>query len=1413
MANIQRTSFTKGVVSDLSPSKVQPGQWVFPSENIRIINLDGKGFSVTPINSNEQVASCQGEFNTFSEDVICLGGTAYKGVIYLALFDPRTGESSLATYPSPRAITDIHRDETQTGSPLVATIDNSQKGYKNTLNPIVNTIRENSNIAPFTSQKMNFSPENMVQILCKESYDQSLDLYLCDDRNPVRVINSAFSVTGDWLDRYYNVLSSIDEKVDSGFFNIVPSLNTPPTVRFVEINNYGALPPGTYYLFVRYVTQDYARTQFYAPMGPVTILEGNSGTRVCGSSGFDYNGENVNTNKAIVFNVEQDTEYNYFEIAVVRYTEDKDGVLFRDVYIVDKLYSMTNNNVVLYGSEEKATFTKEEIVYSVEIETIARSLTTVDKRLLLGHTRKNMANESVILEWCQKISVSGKKQSITENIDEVNPSITDYRRYQRAEEVLNEMGYFPKEIYPFGIVLLTKDNTLSRVYPISGSMMNQGEANNNGLFMFPGCGSLKQYLMAMFTITELPPQELLDSAIGFYFVRGERINNLVANGILFPTMRGNVYLNNSDVTNPSPDDCWNAFPPQFVPLDKLGNGKDPVYYYKYFGNTIRPEDAYSVPMYAKVYNYELFPGWNCQKGYSRLGFPVGLKDNRADEIFSYFDTQNGAGYHCQGDFDYPPSWTDPKTQKSQDYGMFDKHRFALFAWDYMINQEKVNEEGDLDLEMCSTYEDSHALNIDSKPNHGYVKFDHGEEYPESYRTIRCVNVETNIPRGYMHFASILKDGLRNNGTGFEGYCEISPGDLYPHTTGWVGGTPIKFKTTWYSRSYNCPRYIGILDNIDNPENTPVLDVLSPMHHINEFKYSNVTLRQSRPNVAFFRQSNMGFQINGHPYYIISDFIPLANLSLVPFVIGHGDAFTTSGFFRYAGWFDQDTNNGDEPKNKDDDGIYYEWGELVGFRSRSTVCPYHRNPVKSLVKDENGNDVVRTYSFYPRLLGDNIPVKDWLTHVVEDYYYESMRVNPGYSYTSPEVNVLGYDDKAVTEIYRRPTRLRVTDRSVPGSYRDGWRRMGSANYVDLDPRDGDITSVHNLVGNLVVVQERGTVQVPYGPRELSVDNTVSKVILSQSDYILDANTKPIANFGSQHRFGAKCTDAGLFGMDFDQEIIWFMGSQMQDIGKESLNETEIHARCQGIRELLGNARLEDKPVLGNGVVVGYNPGLSEIYFNVMMEKIVSGGGNADSMMNLAGKQFGFIYNTKSRQLTGTSTMISPVMFDNDKKLFMVKPDFSAEVPLHNGLPITVKPGIYLSEKADSYLQFFDKQHTMSISFVVNGLTAETDLTTFEKIYEALILFSNHVAPKKITYKTKYQEISKLFDTSSEDFWELPEYQEDKWLIPSPICTQADSVEYQNFSELRGPHLLVTIEYEGSDLLVIDGIISKFSPLNI
>ena len=99
--------FQKGLTSDTDYSYQPNSTWVFPTENVRVINKRGEGFTITPINGTVKENDMK-----MSPGFVVIAAEEHRGIIYIVSVN-KSGPKSvteLGTYPSPLEYTDTNTE-------------------------------------------------------------------------------------------------------------------------------------------------------------------------------------------------------------------------------------------------------------------------------------------------------------------------------------------------------------------------------------------------------------------------------------------------------------------------------------------------------------------------------------------------------------------------------------------------------------------------------------------------------------------------------------------------------------------------------------------------------------------------------------------------------------------------------------------------------------------------------------------------------------------------------------------------------------------------------------------------------------------------------------------------------------------------------------------------------------------------------------------------------------------------------------------------------------------------------------------------------------------------------------------------------------------------------------------------------
>jgi len=544
MKNLNR--FIKGIRLFRDKTLYQNDEWTFPSSGIRLTDWNEKGLAITFIRGNVEIENGQlaGAKFKISPHFIPIGWNEYNGILYIVSLNEFTGEGEIGSYPSPK------------GSP------GNTSGFQRVYSPFKN-FDKGSGRENLRTELFNFSLFNRVDVQIKRVYDESVNLYLSDYLNPNIVINSGFNQSG------YTVGNVITEQDFEGSLNLFPTTNKFIRASLKHISDGGVLRPGMYFVYFRYVKKDLTRTPFIGHTSPIQVFSGNSWDDIEGNYETTIDGDPINTTKKIVLEFENnfDSAYDYIELAVIRYSEDQDQKLLTDSYLISNLYEIgqiisdPNNSIVIDGREEQSTLIPEQIFINPQKYTICKTQTIVDSRYYGGNWRSLKPSNELLSEFASLIKCSyAVTGQIQDNIVMDPHNIMDGREYQHKINEIGDnvtfkyTGFFRGETYPFAIKALLTDGSITEAYPVQGSFdrfFGDEEVNNKGLYTFPffsdtssnGVESHYQSLGIKFITTDAMAFyneniEKFKDIKAIIFLRGDRIENLITQGIGFKAVKG-----------------------------------------------------------------------------------------------------------------------------------------------------------------------------------------------------------------------------------------------------------------------------------------------------------------------------------------------------------------------------------------------------------------------------------------------------------------------------------------------------------------------------------------------------------------------------------------------------------------------------------------------------------------------------------------------------------------------------------------------------------------------------------------------------------------------------------------------------------------------------------------------------------
>jgi len=561
--------FIKGLSSDLEPSKRDPMTWDFPALNWRVINKEGQGLILTPMYGNTKVVDGITDPTAhvlLSEGYYVVGACAYNGRLYIASRNV-SGDCELGMYPG-----------------VDRTLD---EGFVDEYKPLQNFKDNSGNFITFNTAKLHFNADTILDMFAYSSYDGSVDLYICDGVNPNMIINSGVNDEGELLDTrvYSNTSFPYSVRMIKATGNIIKTT-------YKSIDDNGTLLPGNYFLFFRYVSNSFDRTPFITELGPVAIFNGKTNKSI---EGIGDELEDTTTKSLTVELSNLDQDYSYIEVGVWRYHGISISVPVREEYLVHKYYNINGDKlqITIYGTEEKEPLTVDEVIADNVVPNCCKTHTVAGGRYY-GANWTDMDYDRDAMATFAKLVVPTivfKQLNDISNL-EYESGASTIPGYKDQTNILDNISHRRGEIYPYGIRFLLNNNHLSEAFPIQdwdfflSATSGVRGSSDNGLVRMPyftstgtdDVNDLTKSIGVRFSLG-LPTtagtaaaywaknKSRFENVIGFYLVMGERIPNMITQGIAVKCYnKANFYSNDYYFGNATSDSKGTESTSLYMPL-------------------------------------------------------------------------------------------------------------------------------------------------------------------------------------------------------------------------------------------------------------------------------------------------------------------------------------------------------------------------------------------------------------------------------------------------------------------------------------------------------------------------------------------------------------------------------------------------------------------------------------------------------------------------------------------------------------------------------------------------------------------------------------------------------------------------------------------------------------------------------
>ena len=1248
--NFVRNILLKGLNTNIENTRY-PSDSAWEILNARIYSTDGKNFVVRSVDGNQVKFA-------LSSGYTLIGAKEYDDILYLASVNS-DGVLELGSYPSLAKQVPISAYNGYIRYAVGTGLD----GFVNEYKPLPSIWRsEDPGVLPqvygFRTKSFNFSRDNFIVPLIKESYDGTVNIYLNDGEHFNRVVNSGFSKKDEEikLERLYkgdvDSFPSIDRNVDKVTKQFL-SINEPPYGKLKEVASGGNLPVGNLFFYIRYLDYEFNKTNFVPLIGPVMITYGDD---IFSVSGNHPTGITNYANKNITISMNYlDMAYKFFEIAMVWKTGTEPVGLGSRAMLLNKRIPVlqTSLDFNITGFEDMAEISNEEVLRPALKETICKVSTSLDGRMFGANWKEFSYDKDAMKELAKRcyvypelvhrnslIDLNGDnmKDYSMKDIDNDGPGeITKKYWYQQTEFVIDRVGHYRGEIYPFALVGVLEDGTYTEPYPITGyDFYDNGsfhptenylsnDANTNcGFVRFPqfgqcdlgeGVDDVNNILLAriglgFFWNYIIANPNSFSGLKGFYITKGDRIKNLIYHGV---TLRASE-----------------IFASSFMNYDFLGQFSTREV--DIIGNKI----AVSVPVtdtFPRIYTY------------STPVLPVGKSKNGSIPIVIDYDSSDT-------DLLYGRVWSERDR-----HGVFSPDR--LFSnIDKFVNSESLycyfpyTQLPKFGLNSYSNYVTSSYV-VPETNSHFFLNKIYQMRYDYQEGFMGRMSINGNLVRGYFNNiqstfhkeyktygywekldhtwpTTEVRVGLINDYYEESPYIPFIPSDLTKKNDYIkISGTNVLKDTFRSINNYSTKLGDGVFDNVDvgfhDKQGTPVViyanrDIRIPTYIgidytddessylktlFNDATMMPITLYREKNDAAYYNKVvsryliEDTYQLSEINYKISTPFIPIVKESRVwslneidasnksfNWVYSNGDCFMSRITFRqmYNGKT-FDIYNSESTVVRNSDGKHYNHGRIF-----------------SIVLQSDVNTGVRgqgALGFYP------LWASDWKLFTSSDNYNsmlcsrfggsggvdgEDFIYDWGHSQTLPFNIVPGINDIYKNRNTEYITRVRYTDKHQEVAFVDGWRSMYYLSKADYPIEYGQIFGLGVIGASLVIATPDSVQQLFVNEKAITQSQQGGNVIVGAGS-ILYGESKKISDLGTQHKH-IITTENGVYGYDYKRSTFWRVMASSTTSGGVVLGVRPI---SNEISSFLKNRMVDDQSL--KAIAYGYDEKEKEVLVTV------------------------------------------------------------------------------------------------------------------------------------------------------------------------------------------------------------------------
>jgi hypothetical protein len=521
------------------------------AQNVRILDLGGSSYVISNLQGTER------KF-TISSGFIPIAAETYNGVLYIV--SENGTHLEVGSYPSPDPAGD-------TDNWVYRPFRNLSDG------PTVGGV-ENCFRVLLTSLGLPTNEDIVIsKLVIQPDYDRSVNVLFTIKGFKPRIVNSKFRAvrTGalllleDIAKREGNATSNeySTSTVESETSTILYSKKILK-IAFNTITTGGKLKCGNYVYVFHYMTEDFNKTNVIGQSFTCQIAHGDTDNTRKGGD------ETEETDKRVILSLSNlDTQFQYLKVYAM-YNSGQEAVSTQYLEFTQPI-QITGEamDFIHTGYEELAEVSQETV--NVDYATIegADASTQVGGFYFLGGIKQRSYDFTPFKVAASTVLPIFKAHKL---------GTGSINGYADPANVYNYMGGFGGETYPWGMVYIMNDGSLSPVFPVRGVTI-EGNSTSGAVHTYEATPGASQWYKGLVTLPPsngfLPydngiqvkglefnlsaiPDNIKQNSAGFFFVRGERYRNLVSQGILIPTIKAPV-IPDTSTDSDSNNTYWQRF--------------------------------------------------------------------------------------------------------------------------------------------------------------------------------------------------------------------------------------------------------------------------------------------------------------------------------------------------------------------------------------------------------------------------------------------------------------------------------------------------------------------------------------------------------------------------------------------------------------------------------------------------------------------------------------------------------------------------------------------------------------------------------------------------------------------------------------------------------------------------------------